>query len=265
MCRITTQPSSMSVRPAVLWHRRSSASEWASASELSSSTIIPGDGAVGDGTGEAAASTTTVVRGVAGTVAIVRPTTGIAHDLSYGIVVPATVATGVIVRPTIVRQAPATVPATTGPEASNPDIVPATAPDTHRAIAPEEERLAIGQDITQAIVREEHRAIPEEPQATAPDIPQAIVLEEHQAIPRATVPETEIVQASSQVNPAHHRLAQLHKIDQLHRIVQLRKTGQLHKIVPHRKTGHHNLREGAVLREVVLKVVSRGSHARSGE
>lgn len=212
---------------------------------------------VGDGIGEAAASTTTAVRGAAGTVAIVRPTIGIVHDLSYGIAVPATVATGVIVRPTIVRQAPATGPATTGPEASNPDIVPATAPDTHRATAPEEERLAIGQGITQAIVLEE-------PPATAPDTHQATAPEEHPAIPPATVLETEIVQASSQVNPAHLRLAQSHRIGRLNRIVQLHKTGQLHKIVPHHKTGRHNLQEVAVHKgAVALKAGSKGSHARN--
>src|ERR1700743_942484 len=90
-----------------------------------------------------------MVRGVVGTAAIVRPTSGIVPGLLCGAIVRDTAATGAIDRATIDRQAPFT-----GPAMPDPGVVPLP--------AARELLQAIGPDITRAIARETTRAIARE-------------------------------------------------------------------------------------------------------
>ena len=70
-------------------------------------------------------------------VAIVRPITGIVRGPSSGATVPATAATGDIARATIARQAPFTVPATSGPVPDVLRTVHPAAPQSDQAPSPE--------------------------------------------------------------------------------------------------------------------------------
>jgi hypothetical protein len=127
----------------------------------------------GDGTGEAAPSTTTMDPGAAGAAAIVRPTFGIVHDRSCGVIVLDMEATGAIVRPTTGRQAPSIGPALFALETV--PAVPATiALELHQAVV-RDTPLAIVPDTPLAIALDLH-------QAPAPDTPRAIVQDLHQGI-----------------------------------------------------------------------------------